>query len=502
MENSFKEFVEQAKYLLHEAEDVNRDDLLIIKRAISSFKAIVKVKLFDTILASNDNLESIITEIDSLIIDYKEAARVTEDSLKTRLVNGGSKSLNILNRYIESLETLKQNILNNDYHSLVEEFIIDIKDGKSLIDDCAISLSNGYGKFVSIFGSPIITYARDGKNRYNVNFEIIEKLFEIINNEVVKNDLIRYVSEIKDIETLRRRCERYQDEADGWNIVKDNFDKVKYYVTQVILLDKQKNLLDIYTEDIEAIETEIKNIKKKGFASVIFKVEELMDKKQELEDLRVKSKIATDIIEAIKIKIKNHEEEIKALNIEDIITMIVSMYSKRKVIQMPYFLRTNKQVEDDITLTQVDEELLHLDDFINDKIENANKRKEETDKIYSEKRTKEIEVVSTLSFEAKELIEAYPDDIGKIVGLLTAPSINKRTPIICVYILKVLNDTNVLSFEDMNAIMDNSIIVDELIDKYNEVINKYINEQRDLMNVTNSEYEAELEEQRLLSQKL
>lgn len=502
METNFRDFIELAKYLLHEAEDVNRDDLLIIKRAISSFKTIIKVKLFDTILANNSNLEGILKEIDELIVQYKEEARLVEEDLKKRLVNGGSKTLNIINRYIESLEVLKTNIINNDYHALVEDFVMDAKNGQQLIDDCAISLSNGYGKFVSIFGSPIITYARDGVNRYNVNYEVIEKLFEVFQNEDVKSDLIRYASEIDNIEVLRRRCERYQDEANGWNIVKDNFDKVKYYVSQVILRDKQRNLLEAYKEDIEALECDIKALKGKGFATVMFKAEEIMDKKSEISDLKMKMKVAEDIIEALNGRIANKEAEISELNISDIINMIVSTYSKRKVIQIPYMLRKNKEINDDISQSQVDEELLHLDDFINDKINNANERVLSLDKLYQEKKVCEQEVVESLGDESKALIQEYPEDIRKIVTLLTSPDNQKRTPIICVYILKVLNDSNTLSYQDMNDIMDNSVIVDELIGSFENVINKYVNEQRDIMAVTNQEYEAELTEQQILSQTL
>ena len=121
MENSFREFIELAKYLLHEAEDVNRDDLLIIKRAISSFKSIIKVKVFDNILANSENLDRVIQEIDELISKYREEANTIESDLKKKVVSGGSKSLNIINRYIESLEALKKNIINNDYYALVEE---------------------------------------------------------------------------------------------------------------------------------------------------------------------------------------------------------------------------------------------------------------------------------------------------------------------------------------------------------------------------------------------
>lgn len=502
METNFKEFIELAKYILHEAEDVNREDLFIIKRAINCFKSIIKVKLFDSILASNENLESVVAEIDELILQYKKEADSIQEDLKKRLINGGSKSLNIINRYIESLECLKSNILNNDYHKLVEDFIIDAKNGQELIDDCAISLSNGYGKFVSIFGSPIITYARDGVSRYNVNYEVIEKVFEIFQDENVKNDLIRYASEIDDIEVLKRRYERYKDEANGWNIVRDNFEKIKYYVSQVILLDKQQALSQSINDDIEALENDIKALKSKGVATLVFKAEEIMDMKNEIKDLKMKLKVAQDIIEVLRVRIENKEEEIRELNISDIINMIISTYSKRKVIQIPYMLRKTKKINDDISQSQVDEELLHLDDFINDKINNANERMVALEKLYQEKKTAKDDIILTLGDDARTLIQDYPDDIRNIVTLLTSPDNQKRTPIICVYILKVLNDSNTLSYQDMNDIMDNSVIVDELIASFDNVINKYVGEQRDIMIATNQEYEMELTEQQMVSQTL
>lgn len=504
MENSFREFIELAKYLLHEAEDVNRDDLLIIKRAISSFKSIIKVKVFDNILANSDALDRVIQEIDELISKYREEANTIESDLKKKVVSGGSKSLNIINRYIESLETLKKNIINNDYYALVEDFIVDKKSGQQLIDDCAISLSNGYGKFISLFGRPIVTYARDGVNRFDFNYEIIDKLIEISQNESLKHELIHYVEKTDSIDLISR-CERSKDEVEGWNIAASNINLIKYYLRQVILLDKKQDLYTIYKDDLEAIEIELESIRGKGFR--LFKSEEVIDRENKIAELKMKMKISDDIIAVLKERIEKYQVEIDKLNISDIISALIATYSKRKIvnnsqIKIPYMIRKNKNVVDDISQAQVEEELAHLEEFINDKIKVATLRSEDLSALMDEKKqTKEAEL-ETLSEEAKLLVQEYPDDVRNMVTLFKSPDNQKRTPIICAYILKVLNDSSLLSYQDMNEVMGNPVIVDELIGSFQSVIDKYVVEQRDIMEVTNQEYTSELDEQKKLAQTL
>ena len=54
----------------------------------------------------------------------------------------------------------------------------------------------------------------------------------------------------------------------------------------------------------------------------------------------------------------------------------------------------------------------------------------------------------------------------------------------------------------MNEVMGNPVIVDELIGSFQSVIDKYVVEQRDIMEVTNQEYTSELDEQKKLAQTL
>lgn len=414
------------------SENISDDDLSILNRVLIARKTSIKVSLIDYIVNNIKKKDEFIDVINFKINQLLELGKELEAN--------GYGMIDFIDKKVRQLKWLAENIKHKEYKKLIIDTISDdIHDMQSLIDVCSLSLGKGYNDYVEIFGSTLVSNSgfQRQNDEYKINGEIIDKVFDIVIDDELFSELIQYYNLKLEINRCDQKIEELYNNLGLDEFVKQQSESItRYEKLRKSNFEENERILK---QKLRGAEAKLRDLSK--------------DKLSRLLNKRKIGKLKNEIKQYL------NEQHQNSLNLNE--------FNILKIKFADY---------DIDTLIEKNHLFLPSDGTIDFKFEKHKKRIKS--RIELEKNTKKtIETklsryIENMSSNGKNLVINNPDDICKIISLVNGEKRYGRTPIICMYSLKILRDLMNMSFEDIQNMINSDNSIKELNEKYCQIINE------------------------------
>lgn len=496
-----KDVLDQIDYLLHDA-NVGEPDLRLLRQLLNVMKSNIKIGIFETVLEENTDIKDVMQKIETKVEEYTREKNELENRLASQAINKGSKRLERLNKTINFLMQVYNSINNNNMRTLISSYASDIENGKDLVDDCTVSLAVGYNEFQNYFGKPIAMSTTGGLSSYTVDYETIDKIFAVICNASLKSTLTDYSRKRTKLEKDEKILAFNMGKRELYELLQSvNSNDVKKYIaarTGEITNDAEMTRNTVAKQELEIKLTEFDGIQK------FLNYGKYKDMVSAIEERKKNIKNASSRRGNCRKTIEELDKKYKDTNLRSLIDAVIGRfqiidndehYDFRSIYNYDAARDDYHEAVVDVIIS-----LYKSKSFDNPKvfaekvealIEQTSKTINELDERVEQERTSVDTIYNGLEGEAKSLVDNDYQTVKQIVDLQTAKSRYHRTPIICAYILKALSDTQKISWEDLNN-MINSMSEEEIQEKiteYNEIISKYAQNNEKKLDSIVEEYE-------------
>ncbi len=446
----YKKQVQQMQCLIYDSDRLTNEESNSLKRGIQYVQAKIKLTYFQHLYHNSKTREYLNSWLKT---KQENVDRILTDAYcnKSVLSSFDSRSgLDLYNNYYRDLKSYQQILKQEFFDNLVSELIqeANVDDLKAL---CEKSL----------------------------NADIVNNLdavYKILNDRILGQNIPVCVEQQKNISYLGYCLRMSEDDINNLQFKLDNYSK---------LSDFQHYLENLYDQDIVCLGRRISELRfNKSFLGLELK--ELVQRRQKYANSNI-------FLKALKYREKTKEDN----RIDQLVATILSVENEENSYreQLELLIKTarKKLIEyieaNDATLFQ---------DYI-DKIKKCTSRSDIVDSqdffIYSlynydqlvkQQQLKKEHLIhirqelEESKAQYSESIAIYDDTIGdnskllnKIMEVQNMNGLTGISPIIYIYLLKLINDTDKLSFEDILLLLDEEDII-KIQDEYKQLIESYL----------------------------
>lgn len=467
--------MDNLKDIIKELKEYIKDDICtfeerkIIKKFLNSVKLDLEAKLITSIIEENEDIPSLITNLDNLINEYELSLQGIEDKILLGRINSKIRRLKIIKESVKenNYEKLTDNILNSAFQSEDE-----------VVQDCTNLFVYPFGEFKEIFGKNIL----DKKaNRYEINEDTINTIFNIISNKEVNKQIREYVFlHLKKIKLSKKKNE-LQNKLDVFKLCVDNFQLVVEYLKTLIRYKKTIAISEPFKVKYDQNTTIIKYIKQGSLLDRItqfYQSEKRIIENDKIGEFICKSLAREKFLDS---KIKSLEEEMNKIGLnllvkefdsriivkENEVTYSLNNYNYSKEAQISEFIFSiyKSSINSKIDVQKYDELIRSQMYLVDERITEIDSQMEINK--------------SQMNEDARILINNNFEDCIKLIKLQISNSRFDVFSVIIVYILETIIKLRNLDYNKINELLDNEYDLDEEKKEYTDFIEKQINKIND-----------------------
>lgn len=446
----YQDLIQQLQWLIYDATKLTEEESRNLKRGIQFVQAKIKLAYFRLLYQQSVNRKQL-----NYIIEQKKwnVDRILTDKYcnKTTVSSYGSKnSVDLYNSYYCDLKNYQLILTDGFLENLVPELIqnADITDLKLLCEEV-------------------------------LNDDILDNLdavYKIINDSTLAQNVSVCVEKRKNISYLEYCIKLSEESISDLQFILDNYSQ---------LSDFQKFLDSLYSEDMTTLKKRISELQLKK-ATVELDLTNLDKQKNEWSKSNIlvkllkyrknqRNDIETNRLLVILSATKNDgariQQSLEQLLKEARVKLIQYIESKDANLYRHYIDKIKKCN----SLTEI---VYRSDFFIYDLYNyqqlahEQSKKKENLNKLRQELAKSKMDYNESISIY-KDIIGDNIDLLNRIVEIQGRKGLDGMRLILCIYLLKLINDTNKLSFEDMLSLLNEEDKV-KLNDEYQKAIESYL----------------------------
>lgn len=446
----YQALVQQIQWLIYDATELTEEESRALKRGIQFVQAKIKLAYFRLLYQQSENRKQL-----NAIIEQKQwnIDRILTDKYcnKTILSSYGSKnSVDLYDSYYRDLKSYQQ-ILNNGFlENLVPELIqnVDIADLKQLCEE--------------VLGSDIVDH--------------LDAVYKIVNDSSLSQNISSCVEKKMNVTYLETCLKVNEKSISDLQFILDNYSQLSDF----------KNYLDsLYSKDIKTFKKRISELQLKK-ESVNLELAEFDHRRSDLKNANVlvkilkykekkKNDIETNKLLIILSAIKNEESHIQKslqhLLKECRVNLIQYIESKDSNLYQHYIDKIKKC---DSMTNIVDSNIFFIYDLYNYQqlSHEQSKKKDNLNKLRQELAKSKRDYNGSITIY-KDIMGNNMDLLNRILDVQNMIGSRGIRPMLCIYLLKLINDTNKLSFEDMSLLLNDEDKV-RISDEYKKAIESYL----------------------------
>jgi len=267
-EMDIKNLLKQVEYLATEVSSLDSENKKIVTELLKMFEANVKLAIINKVLQGKS--ENLIKDIDLKISQYEAQKEEIEKQLNSLIVNVGSEKLNNIKKAIESLENLKNSILNNNLKETLDFYYYDWNNKDEYVESKIIPLS------VNVLVKNM--NKEDYESDANYYEKFANKSLHLFGKHFIRNEQQNYKSGVDVVDFIGKIGIMRTAYRGRWaNVDYESLDKVSNIIFDEQYMEKLKQGFLLKTEIKTLNENSDKNKGKlNAFTSMVEKKEEVL----------------------------------------------------------------------------------------------------------------------------------------------------------------------------------------------------------------------------------
>ena len=245
------------------------------------------------------------------------------------------------------------------------------------------------------------------------------------------------------------------------------------YLAKMVVLSKQNSKISTLKSDIKDSK---KNLNDLLSETELFQLccKKLIDQdRQELDELEFAKQIAIDIKKELEEQLAKFDLEFNRLGLTRFINKLVNTIKFDNGVTIPAFLRQDKRCSD-FSLVSEKAKLMYINREIDENYEAANKAYSDANEKYNLVFKDYESAYDTLSQEARDFIKDDLDLLINLFDFIKSIKSNNYSALISLLVLKLFNDVNEVSYDDMCTIFFSEDCLRRTRDYYSEIVDTYV----------------------------
>lgn len=450
--------------ILEDKENVKRSDLTIVKEVLDLFELCIGQEVFISVATQSKDKNKVLSDIESLIGAYEREIDMIKHKPISYQVNEGNRVVEMLQKYIDELSKVRDSINNGDYFEMVEPF--NIEGVRANIVERIID---------TLIRSGISTYFIEvdilEKDNYRINYERIDKLFELIGSEELISSLGDIIPALKKQVSASFKLAGEEEKLHKATALKEHQDDVIYYLARTNLEVKQDKYVQELVEDLGNARRELNQLlqETKLFQTVCKR--EIDEQRGKVNSIRFRKIVARNILSSIQTTLNKMEMDFRSLNIDGLVQKIIDERKVSFAVSIPDFIREYSKT----SFSWVGEiEYAGVVRRDVDKIyKGASISYENAEEEYNTARSDAEAAYDTLSKDAKDFVQGDIEGLISIYDFMKGVVDGHYDVLIALFSLKLLNDASLLTFDELVEVFGEEEEIKGLKEYYEVVIGRY-----------------------------
>lgn len=450
--------------ILEDKENVKRSDLTIVKEVLDLFELCIRQEVFVSVAAQSKDKNRVLSDIEGLIGTYEREIDMIKHKPISYQVNEGNRVVEMLQKYIGELSTVRDNINNGDYFDMVEPFNIEIVRANIVERIIDTLVRSGIANYFIEFD----VLEKDG---YRIDYDKIDRLFELISSEELLSSLGDIMPALKKQVNASFKLAGEEARLHKATALKKHQDDVIYYLARTNLEVKQDKHVQELVEDLGNARRELNQLLQETrlFQTVCKK--EIDEQRRKVDSIRFRKIVARNILSSIQTTLNKMEMDFRSLNIDGLVQKLVDDRKVSFTISVPEFIREYSKT----SFSWVEEieyaGVIRRD--VDRVYKNATTGFETAETKYKEARKDAEAAYDTLSKDAKEFIQGDIDGLVSTYDFMKSVVDGHYDVLIALFSLKLLNDASMLIYDDLVEVFGDPEDIKGLKEYYEAVMGHY-----------------------------